>query len=327
MKLLLVLLFLTSVACYVSAWNHPVFDRRSLGRVAAVATMTTASSLLADPTVAAAPPTAIDSSNLALRFQSNLLKQPPISMGSELNGIDNTYFPSILQGTWKVTQTLTNVDAPLGLAFLGGPNGLESIGEKTLTESRQRLDVPVEFQLRFVPTKFGVAEDRLFNTRQRLDAFAGRKVVGSVDYADVGGSNRASVLAMGGSSDDPLQTTLVYFKGPAAEKTFVTGHGSNKKAVTKLLEDGQTESWTGYELQRSIFALTNASTAPPITTDRELLYNFQVPASDSKDSSRRVQGKLRIASYLNPTDKLYFEARNRAVSIQDYTLIMVRIGD
>jgi hypothetical protein len=61
-----------------------------------------------------------------------------------------------------------------------------------------------------------VAEDRLFNTRQRLDNFAGRSVVSSVEYANVGGSNRASILAMGGSEDDPLQTTSELYRSSAA---------------------------------------------------------------------------------------------------------------
>ena len=50
---------------------------------------------------------------------------------------------------------------------------------------------------------------------------------------------------------------------------------------------------TGYELQRSIFALTNRNTAPPITTDSEYIWKF-----DKLDDDH-IQGKLRIARYLN----------------------------
>jgi hypothetical protein len=115
---------------------------------------------------------------------------------------------------------------------------------------------------------------------------------------------------MGGTEQDPLQTTVVRFKGLAAQKTFCIFHGAESLSETQ---------WAGYELDRSIFALTNQSTAPPLTTDSELVCFFE------KLNDDHVQGKLRIAGYLNAqSDKLFFEARNRAVSLQDYTLDMKR---
>jgi hypothetical protein len=179
-----------------------------------------------------------------------------------------------------------------------------------MDEQTKRLNEPVDIKLRFIKTKFGVAEDRLFNLKSRLDSFAGRSVVASVSYADVRESNRAAVLAAGGTESDPLTTTLVYFKGPAAQKTFVVSHGQDPW-------DG--DSCAGYELDRSIFALTNSNTAPPVTTDSEYLYSLKRIGDD------KVEGRLRIAAYLNPqSDKLYFEAKNRAVSLQDYTLSLKR---
>ena len=260
---------------------------------------------------AAKAPDALAADKVKNRLKQDVLNLPPPSYASELNGVDNTYFPSFLQGTWSVTQTLVGTSAPLGLKFLGGPNGDLSIAEKAITETQSRIGVPIQLQLRYIPTKWGVAEDRLFNTQARLNGFAGKAVVASVSYADVGGSNRQSVLALGGTENDPLQTTVTYFKGPAAQKSFVVSHGSER------LGD---KSWAGYEVQRSIFALTNQNTAPPITTDTEYAWQF-----DEVDSST-VWGRLRIAGYLNAqNDKLYFEARNRAVSLQDYVLDMKRV--
>ncbi|EJK47084.1 hypothetical protein THAOC_34217, partial [Thalassiosira oceanica] len=75
----------------------------------------------------------------------------------------------------------------------------------------------------------------------------------------------------------------------------------------------------GYELQRSIFALTNNSIAPPVTTDTEAIYKFKRLTSDT------VEGQLRLAAYLNPqNDKLFFETKSRAVSVTDYTLTLRR---
>ena len=231
-----------------------------------------------------------------------------------------------MAGEWSVTQTLVDVKAPLGLKFIGGPNGSEDIATATMNESQSQRNKPVSLRLRFIPTKWGVAEDRLFNTKQRLDAFAGKSVVANVEYANVGGSNRPSVLALGGTEEDPLQTTVCRFKGPAAQKTFVVSHGqdgmgnnNNNKNSNDSLLSPSSSVWTGYELDRSIFALTNQNTAPPLTTDSELIWKLE------RLDDRRVRGRLRIAGYLNAqSDKLYFEARQRAVSLQDYQLDFVR---
>ena len=48
---------------------------------------------------------------------------------------------------------------------------------------------------------------------------------------------------------------------------------------------------------------------------------------DQGEDGQTVKGRFRIAQFLNAqSDKLYFEARNRAVSIQDYTLDMKRVN-
>ena len=255
--------------------------------------------------------------DVSTRFNEDILfLPPPLSLPSELNGVDNMYYPSYLNGEWKVTQTLVDMQAPLGMKYIGGPNGSLEIAEKTMNEARSQIDLPVQFKLRYLPTKWGVAEDRLYNNQERLNAFAQKSVVASVQYADVGGSNRKSVLALGGTQDDPLQTTLVYFKGPAAQKSFVTSHGGGAEEQKVMSET----LWTGYEVQRSIFALTNQNTAPPITTDSEYIWSFE------RLDDNHIRGKLRIAAYLNAqSDTLYFDARNRAVSLQDYTLDMKRI--
>ena len=249
--------------------------------------------------------------DISNRLEGNNISLPPPSLASELNGVDNMYFPSYLCGEWEVKQTLVDMQTPLGLKYIGGPNGSLDIAEKTMKEARSKLDIPVKLKLRYQRTKWGVAEDRLYNTKERLDAFAQKDVVASVEYADVGGSNRKSILALGGTRDDPLQTTLVYFKGPAAQKIFITSHGA---------EDVSSVVWTGYEVQRSIFALTNQNTSPPITTDSEYIWSFE------RLDENHIRGKLRIAAYLNAqSDTLYFDARNRAVSLQDYTLDMEKI--
>lgn len=302
------LFFLTTLATHAAALSisrrealqHPVSAAAAFGITSSL------TEILQPPSASAAT----TSSSVADRFETDVLTAPPITAGTKNTGHENLYFPDWLEGEWDLTQTLVSTKTPLGLAYVGGPNADVEIARKTMDEQTKRLNEPVDIKLRFIKTKFGVAEDRLFNLKSRLDSFAGRSVVASVSYADVRESNRAAVLAAGGTESDPLTTTLVYFKGPAAQKTFVVSHGQDPW-------DG--DSCAGYELDRSIFALTNSNTAPPVTTDSEYLYSLKRIGDD------KVEGRLRIAAYLNPqSDKLYFEAKNRAVSLQDYTLSLKR---
>ena len=83
--------------------------------------------------------------------------------------------------------------------------------------------------------------------------------------------------------------------------------------TTETVED----VWLGSETTRSVFALTNTNTAPPITTDSEVLTELRRGAAG-------VAGRLRLADYMNPQDNLYFEAKRRAVSVADYDLEMRR---
>ena len=281
------------------------FSRRQFAKQLPTASSAIAILVGAASTPAAADAATIstDASPIAGRFESDILTSPPTTAGTRYTGHENLYFPSWMEGEWDATQTLVSTKAPLGLKFVGGPNGSLEIAQKTMDEQSKRLNEPVNLKLRFVNTKFGVVEDRAFNLKSRLNNFAGKSVVASVEYADVRESNRASILAAGGTEADPLTTTLVYFKGPAAQKTFVISHGQDAL---------DSEDWAGYELDRSIFALTNQSTAPPVTTDTEALYSFKRAGND------RVEGRLRLAGYLNPqADSLYFDAKNRAVSLND----------
>ncbi|KAL3811255.1 hypothetical protein ACHAXA_003354 [Cyclostephanos tholiformis] len=304
---------------------NTAFSRRQFAR--RISTTTTSASIAAivnfgaskTQSVASAITSSTPSSSssstsfIADRFDSDILTSPSITAGTKNTGHENLYFPQWMEGEWDVTQTLVSASAPLGIKFVGGPMGSIEIAEKTMNEQTRRLNEPVRLKLRYVRTNLGVVEDRAYNWRNRLDSFAGRSVVASVVYADVRESNRASVLASGGSASDPLMTTIVYFKGPAAQKTFVISHGQDPTV------GGDDIVWSGYEFDRSIFALTNQNTAPPVTTDTEAIYSLKRIGND------RVEGRLRLAGYLNPqADQLYFEARNRAVSLNDYTLSFTR---
>lgn len=75
---------------------------------------------------------------------------------------------------------------------------------------------------------------------------------------------------------------VVRYKGPAAQKTFLLSHGE---------ETMDSNTFAAYESLRSIFALTNQNTAPPVTTDSENIWRFELVNDDT------IKAKLRIASY------------------------------
>ena len=88
-------------------------------------------------------------------------------------------------------------------------------------------------------------------------------------------------------------------------------------SVSRTTEASEPDVWLGSEATRSVFALTNTNTAPPVTTDSEVLTELRRGAAS-------VSGRLRLADYMNPQDNLYFEAKRRAVSVADYDLEMRR---
>ena len=75
------------------------------------------------------------------------------------------------------------------------------------------------------------------------------------------------------------------------------------------------------ELVRSVFArLTvpgDTRNFPPIVTDSETIFELV-----NEGSNRELRGRLRLVSYLQPLDPLYFEAQRKGVSISDYSLTM-----
>ena len=137
-------------------------------------------------------------------------------------------------------------------------------------------------------------------------------MVSSVEYAETGGNNRRGNVVLGGSADDPLITTVTYYKGPAAQKVFSVARST----------EASDDLWRASEATRSIFALTNQNAAPPITTDSEILTELRRTAGDAV-----VVGRLRLVDYQNPQDPLYFEARRKAVSVADYDIRLRRAND
>jgi hypothetical protein len=171
-------------------------------------------------------------------------------------------------------------------------------------------------------------------------------VVRRVEYVEVGGANQKAY------GDAPLPTTLTTYKFAALQKVFSNNRGQelefNPPGVRELataaaavaaLTDGRATpdnvTWTGFEFTRTLFARTDQPDAPPVVADSEvltqlrLIIGLQSSAATVSNTSRAgaevVVGRVRLADFLTPNDALYFEARQRAVSISDYDLRLTRL--
>ena len=83
--------------------------------------------------------------------------------------------------------------------------------------------------------------------------------------------------------------------------------------------------WAGFEYTRTLFARRD-SDVPPVVTDSEVIIMLDGGGRVAEGAQPdQVTGRLRIADYMTPQDNLYFEARNRAVSISDYDVLLERL--
>jgi len=276
---------------------------------------------------------------LSSRLTSDILYQPKVKQTSEMNlftgsnGLyDDLFYPPWMAGEWDAYQTLNNYQAPLGKKFLSGPSGLrEDVADATMKQQQSLIGKTVgPFRLRFIiidkkskktlseipkdNNDFVVVEDRQANLRSRANAFAGRDIVKTIEYVEIGGANTLNY------GEAPLPTTLLRYKGPAIQKTFSNNRDSEIESV-----DG-TEMWTGFESTRILFARKDID-LPPIVSDTEVITQLGSPQLQITSDGAQVivvSGKLRIAGYLNPNDALYFDARQRAVTLSDYDLKLVK---
>ena len=292
----------------------------------------------AAPAVAAGAPETI-----ADRLTATSLPMPPVKQRSEFDlfsksGLyDDLFFPSYMAGTWDVVQTLVDFNAPQGALFLTGPRGNRpDVAQQVIAQERAKIGSAVgPYRLRWLtvpnrrqPNAPYVVEDRAYNLKSRLNAFAGKEVVKDVEYVEVGGANRI------GYGDAPLPTTLTRFKGSAVQKTFSNNRGSEFSSGSSDSGSSSGDSgatWTGFEFVRTLFARTDSSgrDLPPVVTDTQIITSLRVLENDSQNGSEAapmvVVGKVRIADYLTPQDQLFFNAKQQAVAISDYDIRLTKV--
>jgi hypothetical protein len=291
----------------------------------------------------AAPAVAVSQATIADRLTATSLPTPSVKQRSEFDlfsksGLyDDLFFPSYMAGTWDAVQTLVDFNAPQGALFLTGPQGNRpDVAQQVIAQERAKIGSAVgPYRLRWLtvpnsrqPSAPFVVEDRAYNLKSRLNAFAGKEVVKDVEYVELGGANRI------GYGDAPLPTTLTRFKGSAVQKTFSNNRGSEFSSG-----DETSGTWTGFEFVRTLFARTDSSgrDLPPVVTDTQIITSLRVLEGDRNSNSQNggdggdeaapmvVVGKVRIADYLTPQDQLFFNAKQQAVAISDYDIRLTKV--
>lgn len=239
------------------------------------------------------------------------LQAPIVSeAGDSGSGGKEPALPGWLAGRWQCEQTLTSFTLPLGVQYIGAPGRPLAEAEASAAQTRAQIGKPVMLELRFAPTETGgVVQDWAFNARSRLDAFAGRPVT----------SASSSCAEAGVDSANGIACSFIKFRGPVSQKQIV-----NSERVAQA-PSGTPSSVVISEFTRSIFArLTvpgDTRSFPPITTDSETVVRLAPDA----DNSNVVRGSLRLISYLQPYDPLYFAAGRKSVSISDYSLTLTKL--
>jgi hypothetical protein len=159
-----------------------------------------------------------DFSLLSSRLRAPILQQPNFSPSP-----GEPPLPGWLVGDWACTQTLVGFSTPLGVQYIGAAGRPIAEAEASAQETRRQLGRPISLELRFSPVQGGAREDRSFNTRARLDAFAGQRVVREASACAAAGQPN-SRMDLGGQ---PAACTFVEFLGPVSQKVLSLAHGAS----------------------------------------------------------------------------------------------------
>ena len=233
---------------------------------------------------------------LRARLSAPLLSAPPVTPDPS-----DPPLPSWLEGRWEATQTLEQFTTPLGVQFIGAAGRPISEAEASAASTRAQLGRPVKLEVAFGPQH----EERAANTAARLNAFAGREVVKRARDCE---ASDGGLLA-----GQPAACTLVEYSGPVDQKSL----------INRVRVEADADQVTIQEVTRIILARRlmpgDTRNFPPITTDQEVLTSLDAPVGGT------ARGRLRLVSYLQPLDPLYFAAGGKSVSISDYSLELRRL--
>ena len=196
------------------------------------------------------------------RFDSDALVQPSVDQGrSEFSGVANLYYPDWMAGTWDVEQTLTRAEAPLGPQIhrraARRPRDRPKEPRRAAVSASASRSKEIKFRGAANPTHWLISTQAETKARSKRSSALWRIVCiilgrGWMPLLDAPWSRRSNTrkraattggnVVLGGSADDPLITTVTYYKGPAAQKVF---------SVARTSEAAGDDLWRGSEATRS----------------------------------------------------------------------------
>ena len=174
-----------------------------------------------------------------------------------------------LVGRWSCEQTLQRYSTPQGVQYIGAAGRPLVEAEASAAQTRQQIGVPVNLELRWRASPGGAVEDRAYNVRSRLDAFAGRRVV-----------RQGRTCADAGVDSPGVACSFIDFTGPIAQKTIV--NAVRVAAPASTAEGGGT--FISSELTRTILARRKAAgdTRERRIPTRDLTWSLQASSHEGR---------------------------------------------
>ncbi|KAI8467836.1 MAG: hypothetical protein J3K34DRAFT_523389 [Monoraphidium minutum] len=208
-------------------------------------------------------------------------------------------YPPWMEGTWAVAAKFAGAEFPLGPRVVGRatPGALKASMAVALPDVGAGMERALAF------------EQRVFNTRQVMDAFLGYAAVTAVTYAPLDNPTRMAVVWATPRKDAERQSSDL-----RKAEIFINNRGA--------AGGGGGEPFCCFEQQ-----VTQAKQQGAIG-DYAVWWEFRPEGAGGGEGGaapRRLAVRQRVAAYLQPQDPLYFQAGSRAVAVYDYAYTYTRV--
>ena len=200
-------------------------------------------------------------------------------------------YPDWMAGTWQVTSTLVELEAPLAPEIV--TPGFE--------QNRSSLEQPVNFQVRFggqqPPARFGLP--RFWPTQKALPVVADRAFNG----------DRIARAYLG---NDAVRAVNVEPTDPNRQLATLAGDRQLISTVTaRASETPSTETFIGCEVTQQVYQ----SPGQIYLNEVEVTAAYRYHPDDGT-----IEADQLSAIYLSPQDPQYFQAAGRPVALYRYAL-------
>lgn len=223
----------------------------------------------------------------------NWSSQPPLKSAQ-----GNLHYPDWFRGEWRVTSTLTALEAPLA----------PEIVTPGFSDQQKSLEQPVKFDVRFVvepsPPTIGAATGR-------SDA-RGAEIVADQAY-----NSRSLMTAYLG--DGSVEGVMVDPKDPTRQVTRLRGD----RKLTSVISDRATESDENEFITSELFQQIFSSASQIYVNQVENTTDYRLAGAEQT----QIEADQVTAIYLSPQDPQYFKAGNRPVALYRYRLTLVPLDE